>query len=77
MNAFMVEYTLRDKDGYAYELEKAGVCLATEKEAWDFYNTLPAYIEKHFSKYYILDSRSKPKEIGMVCHYNKEKLELS
>ena len=74
--AFIVEFTLRDEDGYAYETDIENVCLASEKEAWDFYDTLPAYVEKRYP-HQDLENRYPPKCVGAVCHYDKENLELS
>ena len=71
--AFIVEFTLRAEDDYSYETV---ICFASGKEAWDFYDTLPAYAEKHYQHQY-LENRYPPKCVGAVCHYNKENLELS
>lgn len=74
--AFIVEFTLRDEDGYAYETDVENVCFASDKEAWDFYDTLPAYVEKHYP-HQNLENRYPPKCVGAVFHYDKENLELS
>ena len=46
MEAWVVEFTGRDKGGYAYETENFNIVFANEKEADQFFEDLPKWFEK-------------------------------
>lgn len=73
---WLVQFTTRDIDSYAYEVENEEVAFYTEKEANDFYNDLPEYIKK-INPNSRCESRQKPVKINMlICNYDHEKMRI-
>lgn len=77
MEAWVVEFTGRDKGGYAYETENFNIVFANEKEADQFFADLPKWFEKNWGSHYELENRYPAKKLGSaICHYNHETMEV-
>lgn len=72
---WLVYYVIREKGGYAYEVEECNNFFASLEDANQFYKDLPKYIEKHFVGYE-LEKRSTPTRIGAICKHDRENLNV-
>lgn len=77
MEIWIVEYVMRDKNGYAYEVETWNNVFATEEEANQFFEDLPKWIDKYWPEYYVLENRYPPKKIGPICHYDRKQMKIT
>lgn len=76
MEAWIVEYTLREIGGYAYETDEDAVLFASEKDAKQFFDDLPQYVEKKLVGY-VLENRRPPRKVGGICKYDHDNLKIS
>ena len=75
MKIWKVEYNVCEN----YEDSNIGeftVYFKTEKEAEDFYEDLPKYIEKHYNGSVLLVNRYPPLGSERVYEYDRENLQL-
>lgn len=75
MEAWIVEYTLREIGGYAYETEEDSVLFASEKDADQFFEDLPKFVETKLTGYE-LENRYPAKKVGCICKYDHNNLEI-
>jgi len=77
MEAWVVEFTGRDKGGYAYETENFSLVFANEKEADQFFEDLPKWFEKNWGSFYELENRYPAKKLGSAIYrYNRETMKV-
>lgn len=75
MKVWVVNYSVCENREYS-DINENTICFESEKEAKDFYEDLPKYIENWYKGKYILVNRYLPLEYGYVYRYDRENLQL-
>lgn len=75
MKIWTVNYEVCENREYS-DVNEISIYFESEKEAKEFYEDLPKYIENWYKGKYILVNRNLSLEYGNVYRYDRENLQL-